>query len=116
MRKKHYCELYKDLYVGKSIKHPRRVMRKLMTGSGQFTVYCILSATTGMGAGDQLEIIHSAFLKQKYYKDHPVYVYGIASGYNEALDLLVQISDEALENNMAGELKKYLDEKSALQE
>lgn len=62
-----------------------------------------------MSDSDQLDIIHCAFLKQSYYLEHPVMIYGIAQSYEEALELVVKISDEAIQNGYEGRLLEYLD-------
>ena len=57
---------------------------------------------------DQLEIYHCAFLQQKYYKKHPPYIIGIARKYDEALDIVVKITKEALARDGYPDLKRYL--------
>ncbi len=103
-----YCRFYKNLYVGDSIRNSAAVRWKLKHGAGQLGIYVI---TASDNAENQLEITHCAFLKQKYYKRHPVLVYGIAGNKSEALDLIIKISDEALNYGMEGRLKDYLENK-----
>ncbi len=102
-----FCRFYKNLYVGKSIKNKSLVKWKLKHGAGQFTVF-VISNSEG-GDGNQLEIMHCAFLKQKYYLRHPKLIYGIAGSYDEAVELIIRISDEAGEANMTGNLIGYLE-------
>ena len=109
-RKRGYCKFYKDLYWGEAVKNRTVVKWKLKMGSGQFGVYCI---SRPEGGSNQLDIINSAFLKQKYYRYHPVYIYGIASGYSEALDIVLRISQEASIAGMDGRLLEYLESKEA---
>ena len=97
-------KFYKNLYVGESIKKPNKVKRKLRRNAGQFQVYVIALA----GGRDQLEIYHCAFLQQKYYRYHPTYIIGIAGGYEEAVDLVVKITEAALRETGRPDLKKYL--------
>ena len=106
MKKNGFCTFYKNLYFGKSVKRHSLVKWKLYHGSGQFTIFCLVRA---MNENDQLEIIHSAFLKQAYYREHPAYIYGIAGSYEEALDMVVDISNRACEAGMEGRLIEYLD-------
>ena len=61
-----------------------------------------------MSDGDQLDIINSMVLKQPYYKTHPAFIYGIAGSYNEALDLVVRITEEAVSAGYEGRLLDYL--------
>lgn len=79
---------------------------KLTHGAGQMTVYLI---TDAIGKGNQLAIMHCANLKQPFYRDRPMTVYGIAEGYEEARQMIVRISDEACRAGYTGQLKAYLD-------
>ncbi len=102
---KGYCTFHNNLYVGDSIKNPVLVKWKLKHGAGQLSIYVITEAVCDT---DQLDIYHCAFLKQKYYKKHPAHVYGIASSYKEAIDLVIKISDESHVYGMDGNLIGYL--------
>lgn len=104
--KKHYCEFDKNLYVGPSLKNVPLVKWKMQHGAGQISVYAICKA---MNPSDQLDIIHCGVLTQKYYRNHPVHVYGLASGYSEALDTVVTISQRASECGMDGDLLGFLE-------
>ncbi len=106
MKNRKYCIFYRNLYIGESVKRPKHVKWKLEHGAGQFTIYCVTGAQTD---SDQLDILHCAFLKQPYYAVHPPVVYAIAGSYEEAVDLIVRISDEALVCGLGGQLRTYLD-------
>ena len=95
---------YKDLYVGSTIKDVHKVKRKLRTNAGQLGIY-VIALCRGC---DQLEIYHCAFLQQKYYKKNPPYIIGIANGYDESLEIVRQIAEEAYRENGDCDLKKYL--------
>ena len=105
MKKVGYCRFYSDLYWGDSVKHHSLVKWRLKHGRGQFSIFCI---TDAMIKGDQLEITHSAFLKQPYYLKKPACIYGIAASYDEAIDIIVKISDEAAGLGYEGRLLDYL--------
>lgn len=96
---------HKNLYVGKSIKHPDRVKRKLRVAAGQFQVYLITISSNG---NNQLECFHNALLKQKifYRQDH--LVVGIAGSYEEALSLILQITEECVNATGTGNIKEFL--------
>jgi hypothetical protein len=53
--------------------------------------------------------MNCAFLKQPYYAENPAYIYGIAGSRDEALELLVKISDEAVKAGFEGRVREYLD-------
>ena len=44
MKKNGFCEFYKNIYYGKSVKRRSLVKWKLYHGSGQFTIFCIVKA------------------------------------------------------------------------
>lgn len=97
-------KFYKNLYIGEGIKNPNKVKWKLRRNAGQLSIYVIAAAP----GDDQLEIYHCAFLQQKYYKKHSPYIVGIASGYEEAVDMVVKLTQDAIEQTGSPDLKKYL--------
>ena len=106
MKKRGYCRFYRELYWGDSVKKHSLVKWRLKNGRIQPSVFCIQKALTD---SDQLDIIHCAFLKQPFYLENPAYIYGIAGSYDEALELVVKISDEASRAGFEGKIKEYLD-------
>ena len=105
MRKRGFCRFSKSLYWGPGVKNRTLVKFKLYYGYGQFNVFCV---TKAMNDNDQLDIVHCAFLKQPYYRSHPVFIYGIASSQTEAMDIVLRISQEASIAGMDGRLSEYL--------
>ncbi|MBR5799567.1 MAG: hypothetical protein IKY23_05845 [Lachnospiraceae bacterium] len=96
-------KFYKGLYIGESVKDPDKVKRKLKRHEGS-NIHVICIAT----GNDQLEIFHSAYLKQKYYRKNPPIIVGIASDYKEAVDIVVRITEESLYETGNCDLKEYL--------
>lgn len=96
-------EFDKRLYVGESIRNKRRVKWKLRHNAGQVRVFVIALAK----GEDQLEIYHCAFLQQKYYKDHPPYIVGIAGGYPEAVALVERMVMDIFEKTGNYNMKEY---------
>ena len=99
-------KFYKALYIGDTVKDVNKVKKKLKRHQGTF-VYVIAIAS----GDDQLEIYHSGYLKQKYYRKHAPVIVGIASDYKEAVDLVVQITKECVEKTGGCNLKEYLKQK-----
>ncbi len=100
-------KFYKYLYIGDTVTNPQKVKRKLKRHAG-VQVYVITIASSR----DQLEIYHSAYLKQKYYRYHPPVIVGIASNYEEAVEIIIKITREALEATGNCNLKEYLKQKA----
>ena len=99
-------KFYKYLYWDENIpeKKRNRIKWRLKVSKRDKPCY-VLTLCEGR---DQLEIYHCAFLQQKYYKKHPPYIIGVAKKYEEALDIVVEITKAALERNGYPDLKKYL--------
>ncbi len=110
MKKRGFCEFYKDLYWGASVNNKALVKWKLKHGAGQLSIFCV---TRALNTSDQLDIVHCAFLKQAYFKAHPSYIYGIATSHDEAVDLVLRISQEASMAGLDGRLIDYLDSRES---
>ncbi len=98
-------ELYPRLYIGKLVNNPDRVLHKLKKQSKLLNCFVIILAKN---KSDQLEIIEAGYLSQKYYKKNPVYVIGIASDYEEAVDIVRQIAEECFQHCGNCNIKDYL--------
>ncbi len=96
-------KFYKYLYIGDTVTEPAKIKRKLKHHAG-VQAYVV---TIAQGE-DQLDIYHSAYLKQKYYRFHPPIIVGIASDHDEAVQLVVKITQECLETMGNCNLKEYL--------
>lgn len=97
-------KFHEKLYVGDTVKKPEKVKWKLKHNAGQLNIYVIAVAE----GSDQLEFYHCAFLQQKYYRKHPPYIIGIASGRDEAMEIVEQITKECFEATSTCNLKNYL--------
>ncbi len=97
-------KFYKNLYVGESVKNPRKIKRKLNTNAGLVGVYVI----TLCNGPDQLEIYSSTVLMQPFYRHTPLYVIGIAGSYEEAVEIVEKIAEQSYLQNGDCDLKKYL--------
>ena len=98
---------YRYLYVGETVRNVAKIKCKLKSHAGT-NVYLIALAA----GADQLEIFHSAYLKQLYFRYHPPVVIGIAGSHDEAVDLVVTIARECLLHTGNCNLKEYLKQKT----
>ena len=70
---------YPYLYVGEGAsKKKNKIIRKLKIGAGMIDVWVITEAANGE---DQLDILSSAWLKQRAVRKKLPMIYGIAKGY-----------------------------------
>lgn len=87
------------LYIGeKAEKKKQKIIRGIETGKFLLGTYVIMLSTE---AGNQLDIIEAAELKQPYYKEKDIVVVGIASGKAEAVQVVADIVSDAV--NTTGE-------------
>lgn len=97
-------KFYKNLYIGDTIKNPGRTRRKLKRHARLQNVYVVAY----MEACGQLAIYHCAMFRQRYYREHPPYVVGIAGSKEEAELMICRIAQEALERTGKVDLLSYL--------
>lgn len=97
-------KFYKNLYVGDTIKKPAKIRRKLKKYAKLPNIYVIAY----MQENNQLEIYHSLLMQQWYYKEHPPYIIGIAGSQEEAIDLIRQITENAIHKTGQADLISYL--------
>ena len=95
---------YKDLYVSPRIHNAGAVIKKLRKEERQLTVYVlVLAPDTG-----QVSFMHCMNLRQKYYREHPPFIIGIAQGYTDAMELVRQIVAETYSKTGDVDVKSYL--------
>lgn len=97
-------KFYKNLYVGDTVKNPRKIKRKLKKYAKLTNVY-VIAYVERLG---RLEIYHCGMLQQYYYKENPPYIIGIAMNKKEAFEMIVKIAQESIEKTGAADLISYL--------
>lgn len=93
----------KSLYVGEGIKDSFLVRWKLKHHAGQLTIYVITLAN----GSDQLEIYHCALLQQRYYRQFPPTIVGLAKGYEEAVMLISTMAEDIFRKTGNYNMKDY---------
>lgn len=96
-------KFYKYLYVGENVKSPAKIKLKLKVHA-----FCNVTLLTWGQGSNQLDIIQSYYFKQKYYRHHPPVIIGIASDYDEAIEILSEIAKECYLATKTCNLKEYL--------
>jgi hypothetical protein len=96
---------HKKLYVGKTIKDPAKVKRKLKRNAWQPGVFVVALAQ----GSDQLEYYNSTLLKQKLLRQlAPPYVVGFAGSEDEAQRIVERLATECYEQTGNVYIKDYL--------
>lgn len=91
---------YKNLYVSSRIKDPNRIKKDLVRGKGHLLLYVLtLSPGSPEKGRPVLEIMHCANLQQPYYRSHPPFIVGLASGKEDAIEMVRSITQEAFDRS-----------------
>jgi len=95
---------YRYLYTSESITNVDKLKVKLNLRKGKVGIYIIFWARNN----DQLEIMNSLYLKQHFYRIKPPVVIGLAKSYDEAVELVIKMTNESLEKTGNPDIKNYL--------
>lgn len=99
---------YAKLYLGDSVKHPRRLKWKIDHNAGSVRVYVIVLAA---GEQEQLYIIPSWVLLQKGYPDKKnLFIVGLAGGYQEALEVVRRMAQDVYINTGDLDIRRWIRE------
>ncbi len=104
------AEWYRDLYLGeKAGKKKRKLMAQVNRGRFYPGLYLITEAANG---SDQLDIVDSkCILLERVHELLPPVV-GMAVGYEEAMDVLMEIARETYEKTGTGDILSYVRQKA----
>lgn len=104
-------KFYKNLYLGVGLeKKKEKIIEKLETGKYPLTLYILTLAQT---EENQLEFYSTLMLRQKLIADKDVFVVGLATGYEDALYMVEEITREVYEKTGGADIRGYLLEQEA---
>jgi len=100
-------EYHPFLYLGDDISEKKldKIKKRLEEKPLLCNAYLIILSKN---IHDQLEILRANQLAQKYYEQNPVHVVGIASGYDDAVELVEEIVRECFSIRGDCKLKEFL--------
>lgn len=99
---------YKNLYVGDNAKKKERKIRhKVENGKVLPGIYLI---TYAQNEDDQLDIFPASSLRQKVLYHRCPEIIGIASGYDEAVKIVMELADKVYRQKQCKSIKHYLEE------
>ena len=102
---KWYNPLYTD---SKTQRKEARIRWLLDHGAGSFQLYLLtLSTSPGM----QLDIVRAAELKQKVIRRRLPLIVGVASSYENALELLEEIAEDVLRRTGTVQIREYFEDR-----
>lgn len=97
---------YYALYMSDDlISKKERLLEKIEKDKWQFGKYLIVLPSN---ESNQLEFYSSVILLQEAMSKEDLFVVGIASGYDEALKLVRQITEEVYEETGRTDIRNYL--------
>ena len=100
---------FETLYLGPKVFDVSKIKKQILKRSIFVKAYVIALAC----GEDQLEIIEAKFLRQRYYQNNPRTIVGIASDYEEAVGVVLDITKDCVSHGYDGRLKQFLLEKKA---
>lgn len=96
--------IFKKVYISPAIfKERRKIIWCLKHYMFMPSVYVVTLA----GKEDMLEIYHSSLLKQKYYKENPPFIVGIAESHSAAVTMIQEILLDVLKETGGLDVRKY---------
>ena len=96
--------VFKKVYISPAFaKEKKKLIWRLKHRVFMPSVYVIVLA----GDKDLLEIYHSTLLKQKYYKENPPYVVGIADSHSAAVTMIQEILLDVLKETGGLDIQKF---------
>lgn len=97
---------YKHLYLSEGLVKKRdKVIKKLEQKKFQLDIHLIVLSEDGR---NQLEIYHSLLFCQPSYPERDYFVVGIAKGFDEAVELVEEITREVYNETRGADIRSYI--------
>ena len=97
---------YRYLYLSEGLKKKKdRIIAKLEKKKFQMDIYLITLSCNG---NNQLEIWNSVLFLQPSFTQTDHFVVGITKGYEEALELVEQITKEVYNETKGADIRSYI--------
>lgn len=105
---KYYHNLYLDKYT--TLKK-KEIIRKIEEREWLMEIYVIVLSKN---INNHLEIYNAAHFLQEGWRQQEEMLIGLASGYNEALELVENIVEEVYDNTKGTDIRNYILQKQQL--
>lgn len=93
-----------NCYFSKNIYFKKRMLKRFKNNKIVPGIFVIRLADEP----DQLEIIRADYLKQEILRNEDKIIVGFASGYDDALNYVLDVTDKAIEKIGFPSIKEYL--------
>lgn len=97
-----YCHLYMNENLKKK---EAKIKKKLSANNLQPSIYVIAFSQSPQ---NQLDFFSSLLLKQHIYENTPLFLVGLADGYDSALELIRQITEEVFAATQSVDIRHYI--------
>ncbi len=97
-------KFYKDLYISSSIKKTKFQIKYIISHHPLRTSYYVICISRN---SDQLDLFHSKYLIQRYYKKKPPYIIGVAKNKQDAFLLVQHIIEDIYNKTNSANVKSY---------
>ena len=91
---------YCHLYMNENLKKKEAKIKKKLSA-----IYVIAFSQSPQ---NQLDFFSSLLLKQHIYENTPLFVVGLADGYDSALELIRQITEEVFAATQSVDIRHYI--------
>ena len=97
---------YRHLYMGESLKKKKKkIISKIEKGKFQLDICLLVLSDTEK---NQLEIIDPNLFLQKNYPRREYFVVGIAKSFDEALEILEEITKNVYNETRGADIRSYI--------
>lgn len=96
---------YKHLYLAEGIKKKEKIIRKLEEKKLQMNIHVI---TLARNEKNQLEIYNSMVFLQPDFPYDDFLVVGLAKGYEDAVEMVEEITQEVYNKTKGADIRSYI--------
>lgn len=109
MSLKENIKIYRYLFVSEFLENRKaKILGKIVENIFQPGIYLI---TLAQNKHDQLEFYSTLLLKQHVYENTPIFLVGIADGYDDAVFMVERITRMVYDQTGTADIRKYILEK-----
>lgn len=105
MLKRAFCKFHKDCYFSSEIRRKGREKANILRGKSGLLSYCIMLSESDE---EQLEIVHSAFLRSKEYRRRVPVIWGVAKTRFGAIEVVTRMMEDAARAGYPGDARTFL--------
>lgn len=102
---------YDSLYLGDSVRHPRRLKRRIRRGTGAPGAYVIVLTSNEHNLLEVFQARKRELIRDRLPGGQELHIIGMAYGYGEALEVVRRIIEETYDNTGDVNVREWLRQK-----